>query len=184
MILIWILGKKLRWWEEDRTDSGSCLMAVLNFRAGFPFEAIIFFYGFSVFVNSRGSSVSIALGYGLDDRDSRVQFPAEAGNFSLYHRVQNGSGTCLAPYPMGTGGSFPGVKRPRREADYSPISSAEVKEWLELYLHSSNTPSWRGTQLKKAQDNFAFYLFLCLLSCGDIGPEMVQYPNWRDVMHM
>jgi hypothetical protein len=33
-----------------------------------------------------------------------------------------------------------------READHSPQSSAEVKEWVELYLHSPNTPSWRGTQ--------------------------------------
>jgi hypothetical protein len=30
----------------------------------------------------------------------------------------------------------------------SPPSSAEVKEWVELYLHSPNTPSWRGAQLK------------------------------------
>jgi hypothetical protein len=37
---------------------------------------------------------------------------------------------------MGTRGSFPGVKRPGREADHSPPSSAEVKEWVELYLHS------------------------------------------------
>jgi hypothetical protein len=29
-----------------------------------------------------------------------------------------------------------GVKRPGREADHSPPSSAEVKEWAELYLHS------------------------------------------------
>jgi hypothetical protein len=29
-----------------------------------------------------------------------------------------------------------GVKRPGREADHSPTSSAEVKEWVELYLHS------------------------------------------------
>jgi hypothetical protein len=33
-----------------------------------------------------------------------------------------------------------------READHSPPSSAEVKEWVELYLHSPNTPSWRGAQ--------------------------------------
>jgi hypothetical protein len=32
------------------------------------------------------------LGYGLDDRGSRVRFPEEAWNFSLHHRVQNGSG--------------------------------------------------------------------------------------------
>jgi hypothetical protein len=30
-------------------------------------------------------------------------------------------------YPMGTGGSFLGVKRPGREADHSPPSSVEVK---------------------------------------------------------
>jgi hypothetical protein len=34
---------------------------------------------------SRVSSVGIALGYGPDDRGSRVRFPAGAGNFSLHH---------------------------------------------------------------------------------------------------
>jgi hypothetical protein len=38
-----------------------------------------------------------------------------------------------------------------READYSPPSSAEIKEWVELYLHSPNAPSWRGAQLGGAQ---------------------------------
>jgi hypothetical protein len=37
-----------------------------------------------------------------------------------------------------------GVKRPGREDDHSPPSTAEVKECVELYLHSHNTPSWRG----------------------------------------
>jgi hypothetical protein len=37
------------------------------------------------------------------------------------------------------------------EADHSPPSSAEVKEWVELYLHSTHTPSWRGAQLGGAQ---------------------------------
>jgi hypothetical protein len=41
---------------------------------------------------------------------SRVRFPAGAGNFSLHHHVQNGSGTHRAFYPMGTGGYFPGGK--------------------------------------------------------------------------
>jgi hypothetical protein len=59
---------------------------------------------------SRDSSVGIALGYGLDDRGSRVGFPAGAGNFSIHHRVQNGSGAHPASYPMGTRGSFPGGK--------------------------------------------------------------------------
>jgi hypothetical protein len=34
-----------------------------------------------------------------------------------------------------------GVKRPWREADHSPPCSAEVKEWVELYFHSSSTTS-------------------------------------------
>jgi hypothetical protein len=59
---------------------------------------------------SRDSSVGIALGYGLDDRGSRVRFLAGAGNFSLHHRVQNGSGTHTASYPMGNRSSFPGGK--------------------------------------------------------------------------
>jgi hypothetical protein len=58
----------------------------------------------------RDSSVGIALDYGLDDRGSRVLFPAGAGNFSLHHRVQNEPGTHLASHPMGTRGSFPGSK--------------------------------------------------------------------------
>jgi hypothetical protein len=48
-------------------------------------------------------------------------------NFSLHHRVQTGSGAHPASYPMGTRGSFPGVKLPEHEADHSPPSSAEVK---------------------------------------------------------
>jgi hypothetical protein len=32
----------------------------------------------------------------------------------------------------------------------SPPSSAEVKEWVELYLHSPNTSSWRGAELEEA----------------------------------
>jgi hypothetical protein len=74
------------------------------------------------------SSVGIALGYGLDDRGSRVRFPAGAGNFSILHRVQNGSRAHPASYPMGTRGSFPGGKAAGREADHSPPSSAQVKD--------------------------------------------------------
>jgi hypothetical protein len=48
--------------------------------------------------------------YGLNDRVSRVRLLAGAGNFSLHHRVQNGSGAHPSSYPMGTRGSFPGGK--------------------------------------------------------------------------
>jgi hypothetical protein len=46
----------------------------------------------------------------MDDRGSRVRVPSGAGNFSLHHRVQTGSGAHPAFYPMGTTGSFPGGK--------------------------------------------------------------------------
>jgi hypothetical protein len=54
-------------------------------------------------------SVGIALGYGLDERASRVRFPAGAGNFSHHHRIQNGSGAHPASYPMGTRCFLPGA---------------------------------------------------------------------------
>jgi hypothetical protein len=63
---------------------------------------------FQIFIYD--SSVGIALGYGLDDRGSRVRFPVGAGNFSLHHRVQNSSGAHPASYPMGIRGSFRGGK--------------------------------------------------------------------------
>jgi hypothetical protein len=56
---------------------------------------------------SRDSSVGIALGYELDYRGSRVRFPAGAGNFSLHHRVQNGSGAHPTSYPVGIEVLFP-----------------------------------------------------------------------------
>jgi hypothetical protein len=53
-------------------------------------------------------------------------FPAEQ-DFFLLHVVQTGSRAHPASYPMVTGGSFLVSKRPGREADHSPSSSAEVK---------------------------------------------------------
>jgi hypothetical protein len=51
-----------------------------------------------------------------------------------------------------------GVKRQGREASHSPPSSVKVKECVELYLHSHNTPSWCGAQSKmKAQGQLFLY---------------------------
>jgi hypothetical protein len=41
---------------------------------------------------------------------SKRPVPAGAGNFSLHHRVQNGSGAHPASYAMGARGFFPGGK--------------------------------------------------------------------------
>jgi hypothetical protein len=67
------------------------------------------------------------MGYELDGRGTEVRFSAGARDVSLLSSVQTGSGAHPASYPMDTGGSFPGVKRPMREAEQSPPSSAEIK---------------------------------------------------------
>jgi hypothetical protein len=65
--------------------------------------------------------------YGLDDRTIGVRSPAEAEDFSSSLCVHTGSEAHPASCPMGTGGPFPGGKaRPGRDADHSPLSSAEV----------------------------------------------------------
>jgi hypothetical protein len=105
---------------------------------------------------SRDSSVGIALGYRLDDRGSRVRLPAGAGNFSLHHRVQNGSGAHPAPWVPGA--LSLGVKRPGREADHSPPSSAKVKNTWSY----TSTPQYvfMAWCLVKHRDNFTFNFVL------------------------
>jgi hypothetical protein len=65
------------------------------------------------YCSKDNSHDSIALGYRLDDQGSMIRFLAGAGNFSLHHHVQYGSGAHPASYPMGTMGSFLGGKAAR-----------------------------------------------------------------------
>jgi hypothetical protein len=134
-------------------------------------------------IKSHDRSVGIALGYGLDDRGSRVRFPAKAGNFSLHHRVQTGSGAHPASYPMGSRGSFPGVKRPGSEADNSPPSSSEVKKCMELYLHSQIRLQWRGAQLKLSLCLFKHYPMKTYRLSRGIVPRILKLgARWRWVV--
>jgi hypothetical protein len=64
---------------------------------------------------------------GLRAGRSGVRFPAGAGNLFLHHRVQTGSGDTQPPIQWVPGALSLEVKRPEGEADYSPPSSAEVK---------------------------------------------------------
>jgi hypothetical protein len=73
-------------------------------------ECCHFLFGLDFNKESHDSSVGIALGYGLDDWGSRIQFLVGAGNVSLHHCVQNSSGAHPASYLMGTRGSFSGGK--------------------------------------------------------------------------
>jgi hypothetical protein len=125
----------------------------------FLFRFFCYYFPFSRSLKSRDNSVGIALGYWLDDRGSRVRFQVGAGNLSLHHRAQNGSGDRPASDWMGTGGSFPGVKRPGREADHSPPYSAEVKNTRSY----TSTPQYAfmARWLIKHRDNFTFTLPSC-----------------------
>jgi hypothetical protein len=75
--------------------------------------------------------------------------------FSLLHVV---FGVHPTSYPMNTGGSFLEVKRPGREGDHSPPTSAEVKK-MRIY---TSTPPYSSI-IVKHRDKFTFYLtvFLC-----------------------
>jgi hypothetical protein len=90
------------------------------------------------------SSVSVALCYGLDDRGSRVRFLAEAGNFSLHHRVQNGSGVHPASCPMGNRGYFLEVKG----------RGVKLTTYLHLVPRSKNKWSYTSTS------QYAFVVYL------------------------
>jgi hypothetical protein len=77
-------------------------------------------------IKSRDSSLGVVLDYGLAYRGSRVRFPAALGIFLFTTVSRTAVGPTHPPIQWVPGLSL-GVKRPGREADYSPPSSAEVK---------------------------------------------------------
>jgi hypothetical protein len=71
---------------------------------------------------------SVCLATGWTTGRSEVRSPAGAKDFSCSLCVQTGSGAHPASCPMGNVGPFPGAKAlPGRDADHSPLSSAEVE---------------------------------------------------------
>jgi hypothetical protein len=77
---------------------------------------------------SYGSSVSITLGYGLDDWGSRVQSWWGLGIFLFTTVSRKALGPTQPPIQWVPGGLSLGVKQLGHEADHSPPSSAKVKE--------------------------------------------------------
>jgi hypothetical protein len=73
-------------------------------------------------LGSPDNAVGIATGYGLDDRGIGVRVPAESRIFSSPRHPDRFWG----PPNLLSNGSL-GVKRPGREADLSPRTSAEIK---------------------------------------------------------
>jgi hypothetical protein len=82
-------------------------------------------------------------------------------------RSNPGGAEIFVPLPTGTGGhpasrttgtgSFPGVKRSRRDVNHPPTSSAEVKERVKVYLYSPSGFSWLLIRRKRLPPpNFKF----------------------------
>jgi hypothetical protein len=76
--------------------------------------------------------------YGLDDLAIGVRSPTSSGFFLLPLFPDR---LCSPPKLLskGTGGKA----QPGRDADHSPLTSAEVTNEKELYLLSSEVPPWR-----------------------------------------
>jgi hypothetical protein len=85
---------------------------------------------------------STALGYKLEDR--RFESRQGLGIFLFTTATRPALGPTQPPVQWLPGALSVGIKRPGHEGDRSPPPSAKVKECLELYFHSPNTPSWRG----------------------------------------
>jgi hypothetical protein len=97
---------------------------------------LLYIYIYIYIYMGRDSAVRIATRYGLDGPGIESRWGAR---FSA--PIQTGPATHQASYTMGTG-PFSGVKRPGRGVDHPPLSRAEVKERVELYLFSLFGPSW------------------------------------------
>jgi hypothetical protein len=68
-----------------------------------------------------GRYSDLATGYGLDESQ-------QGPEFSLLHIAQTGSGPTQPPIQWVPDAFSLGIKRPRREADHSPSTSAEVRK--------------------------------------------------------
>jgi hypothetical protein len=81
--------------------------------------------------NGWDSSVGIATRYGLDGPVIDSRWGRDFPHLSIH----TGPGAHPTSYKIGTG-SFLVVKRPGRDGDHPPPSTADVRERVELYFYS------------------------------------------------
>jgi hypothetical protein len=101
----------------------------INWGGGAKVLLSSFLHEMSIFSVLHVPLIGLAQRYsaGLRDGRSGVLIPVGSGNFSLHHRVQIGSGPTQPPIQWVPGALSLVVKRPGREADHSPPSSAKVR---------------------------------------------------------
>jgi hypothetical protein len=101
--------------ENKGTSPNLCYNTFIQSRSAYNFESVL---------KSHGGSVSIATGYGLDDRGFEVRVPAA----TTPHR----------PYRLWSPPQWvPGVKRTGCEAEHSPPTSAEI---IKMLIYTSTPP--------------------------------------------
>jgi hypothetical protein len=142
-----VSGRWVGGWVGPRTSLGFLMKMECRFRCpyrdpvlhplpiSFAGSAVRANHDFASFYNCISTMFYLTLCFRKWGFESRK----ELGTF--HHRVQTRSGAHPASYPLGTRGSFLGVKWSEREADHSSPYNAEVNECVELYLHSPNMSS-------------------------------------------
>jgi hypothetical protein len=88
-------------------------------------------------IGSRDSAVGITTDYGLDDQGVGVRVPVGARISTSPCRPYPVLGPTQPPIQCVRGAFTLGVKRPKREADHSPATSAEVKN---TWIYMSTSP--------------------------------------------
>jgi hypothetical protein len=87
-------------------------------------------------VRKIASIVRIATGYELDDRGVGVRVPFGDKNFLFSMSCRQSLGP-TQPRVQGVQEALsPGINRPKREADHSPLNNAEIKDrdqWRSLF---------------------------------------------------
>jgi hypothetical protein len=94
----------------------------------------------------QGALSGIALGYGMDDPGFESRQRLEIFLFTTASRPALRS--IHLPIQWVPAALSLRIKRPGRETDHSPPSSAEIKNAWCYTSPLPNTPSWRGAQLK------------------------------------
>jgi hypothetical protein len=118
------------------------------------------------------SSVSIVLGYGLDDRVSKSR--RRLGIFLFITVSRTALGYTQPPIQWVTGVLSLGVKRPGREGDHSPPSSAEVKNaWSYTPTPQYTFMAWCSV---KAQRQLYLYLQLGSRECWEVHSTFCLMP--------
>lgn len=98
---------------------------------------VLLYSWFSRVSGGRGRVVGIATHNGLDFRGFRTPGGGEVLH-TCQDRPQGSSSLLYNGYCV----SFLGPKRPWRGVEHQPLSSTDIKEWVELYHYSPYLPSW------------------------------------------